>query len=119
MKNAQVQDRLNQSSRRFENVRKFKPGAFLNEVVGAMNDVGGITGFRVASGQTMTIHNHAASYTLPVRYEEHSAKQSALGKKAYLFLEGFMDYLQGQGVSKRAMEYHLGRDYSSKHHAPK
>ncbi|MDP7116238.1 MAG: hypothetical protein QF632_00730 [Candidatus Woesearchaeota archaeon] len=118
MKNLQVQRKLDKLSRRFQNVKKFKPDVFLNSVIDAMEEVGGMSGLRVAANQPLTLRNHTAHYNLPIRYEEHSARLSAQGKRNYAFLEGLMGYLEGQEVSPQDIEYHLGKGYSSKHHQP-
>jgi hypothetical protein len=118
MKDPNVQDRLNRSARKFVQVKKHKPEVFLDEVVNAMNTIGGITGFNVKCNSTMTLCNHTANYNLPIRYEEHSQRLSAPAKRAYNFLEGLYNHLAKEGVSPRQMQFHLGKDYSSKHHCP-
>jgi hypothetical protein len=118
MKNPNVQDRLNKSAKRFVQVKKLKPEVFLDEVVDSMSTIGGITGFNVRSNGTMTLCNHTANYNLPIRYEEHSQRLSSMGKKAYGFLEGLYHHLSQEGVSPRNMQFHLGKNYSSKHHCP-
>jgi len=110
-----VQRQLNKSAQKFQ-LKKFKPKKLLEEVIDTMSLVGGMTGLRVASHQTMTLRNHDNSYNLPIRYEQHSEKLSSFGKKAYAFLEDLHSYLIDQGVSPRKIEYHLGKAYASKHH---
>ncbi len=117
MKNITVQKKLKKAVTRFQANKKFKPGMFLDEVVETMASIGGITGFRVASHQSLVLRNHTAHYSLPVRFEEYSGRLSSAGKRQYAFLEGLVGHLREEGVSPREMEYHLGKDYASKHHA--
>ncbi len=118
MKDPQIQEQLRKATKGFLNGKRKRPAEFLNEVVAAMLPAGGITGFSVSSNQTMTLRNHNAWYCLPVRYEEHTQRLSAQGRRAYEFLELFIEYMGSQGVDKSQIEYHLGKGYSSKHHQP-
>ncbi len=119
MKDLEVQKQLNGTACKFTARKKMKPREALDEIVTAMDLVGGITGLKVASHQTMTILNHTASYNFPIRYEEHSPNLSSFGKKTYRLLEHLQDYLISHGVSPRNIEYHMGKMYSSKHHDPR
>ncbi len=119
MKDTAVQTRINKLARKFQAVKKFNAEKLLDNIVDAMAPIGGITGFNVASNQTMTIHNHTALYNLPIRYEEHSNKLSSFGKRSYAFLEKFEDYLINEGTSPRNIEYHMGKKYATKHHDPR
>ena len=116
MKNEETQQKLKKAARRFLAVKKVKPKQFLNTVVEALDPLGGITGFRVACHQTLTLHNHTASYNVPIPYEEHTGSLSAQGKRAYEFLDHLREHLTVQGVSPRDMEFHLGKYFASKHH---
>ncbi len=114
-----VQHELKGVARKFQAGKRIRPVQMVDMVVEAMTPIGGITGLRVAANQTMTLHNHGGSYTLPIRYEEHrQGALSAFGRRAYAFLEELRDHLVDAGVSPRNIEYHMGPNYSSKHHCP-
>ncbi|MBW3019727.1 hypothetical protein KY334_00360 [Candidatus Woesearchaeota archaeon] len=117
MKNTQVQKKLDNLANKFRNVKKFKADKCLDEVIKAMSEVGGITGITVSSGHSLTLNNHTASYNFPIIYEEHKPNMSKFAKQSYELLELMMGYLIEEGRSPADFEYHLGKDYSSKHHS--
>ena len=116
MKDSNVQEGLEKAANRFKNVKKTEPADLLESIVGLMEPIGGITGITVRSNMAPSIHNHSASYNLPIKFEEHSGRLSSFGKKAYAFLDLMMDHLECIGVSPRNIECHLGKRYSTKHH---
>ncbi len=118
MKDANVVKGLKKAAQKFQAVKKFKPAQLLEQIVNVMEPIGGMTGLNVASNQTLTLVNHTDSYCLPIVFEEHGGGMSSFAKRAYAFFETLMDYLLAQGVSPSDIQYHLGADYSSKHHDP-
>jgi len=82
MKNNEVQNQLTKLGRQFVAVKKAKPAALLEGIVGAMEPIGGITGFSVKADYGMTVHNHTDSYSLPGKFEAYNPKGlSSKGKK--------------------------------------
>jgi len=113
----EVQKNLNKMTKKFQNNKKMKEDALLEYIVSAMDEVGGITGLYVASNQTLKLKNEKEIYNVPIKYEQHSKNLSAFGKRSYKFFEKLTDYLVTVAeVSKKNIQYHLGRDYSGKHH---
>lgn len=89
----------------------------VSDTIESMSPIGGITGIKVQSNSSITLHNHTNSYLIPINMEP-SDEVSAIGSQAYCFFETLVRELCSYGVPKRNIEFHLGRDYSSKHHQP-
>jgi len=116
MKNEDVQSNLKEVANKFVNVKQYGAEHLLSDVIELMAPIGGITGFEVKSHKNLTLRNHTAHYHLPIKYEGHSNKLSKIGKKAYDFVDLLGEYLIKIGVSKKNLEYHLGKTCASKHH---
>lgn len=118
MKKQTIQELLNKAAQQFCTVKRVKATRLLEEVVYIMDPIGGITGLLAKQNCTITLHNHNDSYKLPIRMPEHTSNLSRQDKKNYEFLELMNKYLLDHGVSKRDIEYHMGKRYSSKHQRP-
>ena len=117
MKNANVNKNIKKAANNFT-ARK-DPVRCIDDLVSSMDTIGGITGFNVESNNNLRLVNHNDTYTVPVRFEEHGPGLSKFGKQCYQALEILMDTLTYQGVPKGNMQFHLGKNYSSKHHDPR
>ena len=115
MKNHAVQERLKQAAERFAGKGKKELPAqkLLVEIVEAMETVGGISGIAMTPQKTI-IKNHNDWYCLPMR-AEYRGKRSDNGRE-YKFFELMAAYCMSIGISKKGIEYHLGKQCASKHH---
>ena len=120
MKEQGLESRLKKLALRFGTVKKYKPVTLLDDILETVAPVGGLTGLKVHSYGTLTLCTGVGNYKLPIQYEEYrDGGLSSFGKRAYEFLEALSDYLVDTGISKRDIEFHLGKSYSSKHHDPR
>lgn len=116
MKDDATQKKLNKLARDFENDKKYRAENLLEDVIETMELIGGLSGFRVHQKGTLSLVNCTDIYKMPLEYEEHAKANGSLQKRLYDFLERLKNYVTQIG-NKRSAEYHLGRDYASKHHS--
>ena len=116
MKDGKVTKKLRQIGHQLSR-KKVSVDALVDDVLDCMKIVGGITGLKTKSYSPITIHNHTDSYSIPVRMNP-SDEISSKGSQMYDFFERLVEKLYGTGITKDRFEFHLGKDYSSKHHQP-
>ncbi|MFT4312264.1 MAG: hypothetical protein ACMXYF_03470 [Candidatus Woesearchaeota archaeon] len=120
MKNKRIVQNLTKIGNTLANkklLRKQTVDSLVDRALSTMQEIGGITGISTSSYQPIRIHNHTNSYTIPIQMQPFN-EASSLGKKAYEFFETLTQRAVEYGASKRNIEFHLGKEYASKHHPP-
>ena len=117
MKNESIQYNLKQIARAITNGRMRNFRISIDEIIQTMDCIGGLTGISARQGNLITLVNHTDSYNLPIRMPEYG-KNDAYAKRVFPFFEQLAHAAYEQGVPKSQIQFHLGRDYASKHHPP-
>ncbi len=117
MKSQNVVKSLKQIANNVLSAKRANCTTTIDDIFQTMESIGGITGIHARQGNTITLVNHTDSYNLPIKMPEYG-KKDAYAKTVFPFFEELACTAHQRGMDKSAIQFHLGRDYASKHHPP-